>query len=67
MDKEKKSSKQKNQEEKIILPENLQREMIKFFLNASIPKVTEQNKEHQSTLEIKRGSADENCLVQEFI
>ena len=29
--------------EKIILPQNLQREMIKFFLKTSIPKIAAQN------------------------
>ena len=36
--------------EKIILPQNLQREMIKFFLKTSIPKIAadrEREKEQQ--------------------
>ena len=60
MDKEKTSSKPKDQTEKIILPENLQREMIKFFLKASIPKVAEQSKDDQSTPENKKEGSDEN-------
>ncbi|MCL2199982.1 MAG: hypothetical protein FWB80_13780 [Defluviitaleaceae bacterium] len=38
--------------EKIILPKNLQREMIKFFLNTSVPKIAEANKLRQQTSEI---------------
>jgi hypothetical protein len=33
--------------EKIILPENLQREMIKFFLRASMMKNAEKNKDSE--------------------
>jgi len=33
--------------EKIILPQNLQREMIKFFLKTSIPKLAAIDKERQ--------------------
>ena len=33
--------------EKIILPQNLQREMIKFFLKTSIPKLAEDKAQQQ--------------------
>jgi hypothetical protein len=32
--------------EKIILPENLQREMMKFFMKTSIPKIVERNRQN---------------------
>ena len=35
-------------EEKIILPQNLQREMIKFFLKTSIPKVNADREQEQT-------------------
>ena len=35
--------------EKIILPKNLQREMIKFFLGTSMPKIAETDKVSQQT------------------
>jgi hypothetical protein len=38
--------------EKIILPKNLQREMMKFFLKTSMPKIVADNKERQQTSEI---------------
>ena len=34
-----------NTKEKIILPKNLQREMIKFFLKTSMPKLAMLNKQ----------------------
>ena len=45
---------EKHPEEKIILPDNLQREMIKFFLKTSVPKLaemseTKREKENQQT------------------
>ena len=45
---------EKKPQEKIILPDNLQREMIKFFLKTSVPKLAEMNgiskeKENQQT------------------
>jgi len=33
--------------DKIILPESLQREMIKFFLKTSVPKIANADKESQ--------------------
>ena len=39
----------KDKEEKIILPVNLQREMMKFFLKTSVPKLAEIEKERQQT------------------
>ena len=39
----------KDKEEKIILPVNLQREMMKFFLKTSVPKLAEAEKERQQT------------------
>ena len=42
---DKKDSKEK---EKIILSENLQREMIKFFLKTSIPKLAALEKEKEN-------------------
>ena len=36
-------------QEKIILPENTQREMIKFFLRTSMPKLAMQEKQNQQT------------------
>jgi hypothetical protein len=33
--------------EKIVLPQNLQREMIKFFLKTSIPKIHADKKQRQ--------------------
>ena len=60
MDKER-NSKKMELKEKIILPENLQREIIKFFLKTSIPKLAEINKEdNRSTPEIIKRGADEN-------
>ena len=59
MDKERKSQ-DTGQKEKIILPENLQREIIKFFLKTSIPKLAEINKEeNQLAPENKKRGADE--------
>jgi len=34
--------------EKIILPKNLQREMMKFFLRTSMPKIVEKNRKSVS-------------------
>ena len=67
MDKQKISRSQNSQEdktehkEKIILPENLQREMIKFFLKTSIPKLAaqEREKEHQQKPPISNKKAVE--------
>ena len=39
---------EKNPKEKIILPDNLQREIIKFFLKTSVPKLAELNKEKEN-------------------
>ena len=39
----------KEKKEKIILPVNLQREMMKFFLKTSVPKLAETEKERQQT------------------
>jgi len=43
--------------EKIILPKNLQREMIKFFLKTSLPKLAALDKEQQQNPNHK----DEGC------
>ena len=37
--------KETNTKEKIILPKNTQREMMKFFLKTSIPKIAEKNRQ----------------------
>jgi hypothetical protein len=43
--------------EKIVLPENLQREMMKFFMKTSIPKIVERNRRnsenHQTPLSLE--------------
>jgi hypothetical protein len=39
--------------EKIILPKGLQREMVKFFLKTSVPKLAELNKEQSSPKKTK--------------
>jgi len=39
----------KDTKEKIILPESLQREMMKFFLETSIPKIVKADREQQQT------------------
>ena len=52
MDKQPPDSKEKfDEKEKIVLPVNLQREMIKFFLRASSQKIAEakKDKEDQQT------------------
>ena len=41
--------------EKVILPENLQREMIKFFLKTSVPKIVEEKERQQSPENSKEG------------
>ena len=54
----------KDKKDKFILPENLQREMIKFFLKTSVPKLAEKNIEEnksQSTPENNKKGVDENC------
>lgn len=43
--------KKANPKEKIILPKNLQREMIKFFLKNAAPKLAALDKEQQQTSE----------------
>ena len=48
-------------QEKIILPKNLQREMMKFFLKTSMPKIVAANKKRQQTSEIQNEGADEKC------
>ena len=45
--------------DKIILPQNLQKEMIKFFLKTSIPKIAA-DKEQQQTPPIKNDRSGEN-------
>ena len=60
MDKKKKTH-ETGHKEKFILPENLQREMIKFFLKTSVPKIAEINKEenkNQLTPENSKRGAD---------
>jgi len=44
--------------EKIILSKNIQREMIKFFLKTSMPKLDELDREKQQTSEIQKEGAD---------
>jgi len=45
--------------EKIILPKNLQREMIKFFLETSIPKIAaDKERQQQPPNSTKNGSGD---------
>jgi hypothetical protein len=44
--------KQPDSKEKIILPENLQREMMKFFLKTSMPKIAATDKEKQQAPKI---------------
>ena len=46
---EKQKTDSNEKEEKIILPVNLQREMMKFFLETSVPKLVEAEKESQQT------------------
>ena len=48
MEEKAKPDAEKNPEEKIILPDNLQIEMIKFFLKTSVPKLAEINKEKEN-------------------
>ena len=36
-----------DEKEKITLPDKLQREMMKFFMKTSVPKLAEVNKERQ--------------------
>lgn len=48
-----------DKKEKIILPENLQKEMIKFFLKTSIPKIIE-DKERQQPPENSKNEGAEN-------
>jgi len=53
-----------DKKDKFILPENLQREMIKFFLKTSVPKLAEINRKEnksQSTPENNKKGVDENC------
>lgn len=43
-----------NAKEKIILPENLQREMLKFFLRSSMKKNAKPDKEKKQTSETQK-------------
>ena len=40
--------KEANTKEKIILPENTQREMMKFFLKTSIPQIADKKRKMES-------------------
>ena len=44
-----------DKKEKIILPDNLQREMIKFFLKTSVPKIVEEKEHRQPPENSKKG------------
>ena len=44
-----------DKKEKIILPENLQREMIKFFLKTSVPKIVAEKERQQPPKNLKEG------------
>lgn len=48
---------QTDKKEKIILPENLQREMIKFFLKTSVPKIIKEKERQQPS----ENSKNEEC------
>ena len=45
--------------EKIVLPENTQREMMKFFLKTSIPKIADEKRKMESG-ESKKSAKSEN-------
>ncbi len=45
-------NKQPDVKEKITLPEKLQREMMKFFLKTSMPKIADTNKKQQQAPKI---------------
>jgi hypothetical protein len=46
--------------EKIILPINLQREMMKFFLRTSMPKIAERNRKSVSNSQQTSPKAEES-------
>ena len=50
--------KTENNQEKIVLPEELQKKMLKFFMKTSIPRKARQEKE-KKTLSEKEGQKEE--------
>jgi len=46
--------------EKIVLPKNLQREMMKFFLQTSIPKIANDKERQQKPLNSKTNWSGED-------
>ena len=46
--------------EKIVLPQNLQREMMKFFLHTSIPKIAADKERQQQPLNSDKNGSGEH-------